>query len=265
MTKVTLNEMFDNLLHIWNKRGFWNSQMKPFIYGVVNGVHVINLIETEKKLQEVALQLKELSDSGKKILFVATKIQSREAFKNLAEATGHYYVSEKWVPGLLTNFRTIKRRIASYIQLSQDNESGALEVLTKKEKAQKLLILEKLDKAYSWLKDMKKLPDAIFVSDWIYDIQALREANNLNIKSFAIFNTNGSLDLASNMIPANTNAVKSFEYISLVLKDILGTAKAAQKSTIKKLDQDTVSGDKKPATRKPRAKKEETTAETTAE
>ena len=262
MTKVTLNEMFDNLLHIWNKRGFWNSQMRPFIYGVVNGVHVINLIETEKKLQEVALQLKELSDSGKKILFVATKIQSREAFKNLAEATGHYYVSEKWVPGLLTNFRTIKRRIASYIQLSDDNNNGNLDVLTKKEKAQRLLELEKLEKAYSWLKDMKKLPDAIFVSDWIYDKQALKEAQNLKITSFAIFNTNGSLDLATNMIPANTNAVKSFEYIASVLKTHLGDAKTQKKATFKKVEQDVVSGEKK-ATRKPRVKKEEATVEAT--
>jgi small subunit ribosomal protein S2 len=94
-------------------------------------------------------ELSELSASGKKVLFVATKIQSRDAFKKLAEETGHYYVSEKWVPGLLTNFRTIRKRINSYLELLRDSESGALDILTKKEKASKMLELEKLDKAYS--------------------------------------------------------------------------------------------------------------------
>lgn len=255
MTKASLNKMFENLLHIWNKKGFWNSQMRPFIYGSVNWVHVINLLETEKKLKEVKTQLQEISDSGKKILFVATKIQSSESFKKLAESTGHYYVTEKWVPGLLTNFRTIKRRIGTYIKLAEDKERGAFEVLTKKEKAAKLLELEKLEKAYSWLKGMKKLPSAIFVSDWIYDIQAIKEANVLKIKSFAIFNTNGSLDLATNMIPANTNAVKSFEYLASELKKALGTAKTEKKATVKKVDQNKVSGEKK-ATKT--TKKEET-------
>lgn len=123
--------------------------MRPYIYGSVNGIHVINLLKTAQKLEEVKAELKELTSSGKKVLIVATKIQSRDAFKALAEETGSYYVCEKWVPGLLTNFKTIRKRIGSYLQLLSDSQSGAFDVLTKKEKATRMLELEKLDKAYS--------------------------------------------------------------------------------------------------------------------
>lgn len=261
MEKNVLNSMFDNLLHIWNKTNFWNAKMKSSIYWSVNWIHVINLLSTWAKLEAVKSELKDLSESGKKILFVATKIQSRDAFKKLAEETGHFYVCEKWVPGLLTNFKTIRKRINSYIQLVEDVQTGALEVLTKKEKASKLLELEKLEKAYSWLKEMKKLPDVVFTSDWIYEKQSLREAEILNIKSFAIFNTNGDVDLVSNYIPANTNSVKSFEYLSQEIKNCLGAFKVAKKATIKVVDQTKVSGEKSKTTEK--KSKEEILEETT--
>ncbi len=123
MDRKLLNEMFKNLLHIGNKSNYRNPKMKKYIYGTVNGIHVINLLETVKKLEEVKAELKDLHSKGKKILFVATKLQSRDAYVSLAEETGHYYVSEKWVPGLLTNFKTIKKRIATYIKLLKDYET----------------------------------------------------------------------------------------------------------------------------------------------
>ncbi len=256
MEKNTLNSMFDNLLHIWNKTNFWNAKMKPYIYGSVNGIHVINLLKTAEKLEEVKTELKDLTSQGKKVLIVATKIQSRDAFKKLATETWSYYVCDKWVPGLLTNFKTIKRRIAQYLQLLQDSQNWGFDVLTKKEKASKMLILEKLDKAYSGLKDLKKLPDVILASDGIYERQALKEASNLNIKTFAIFNTNWDRDLVNNFIPANTNSTKSFDYLA---SDLLGSFVKASttqtKATIKKVEQDEVSWAKK-TTKKPTAKKE---------
>jgi len=135
MDKKLLNSMFENLLHIGNKTNYWNPKMKNYIYGSVNGIHVIDLTKTVVKLDEVKAELKELHSQGKKILFVATKLQSRDAYVKLAEETGHFYVSEKWVPGLLTNFKTIKRRIATYLKLLKDSESGAFDILTKKEAA----------------------------------------------------------------------------------------------------------------------------------
>ncbi|MDR2640598.1 MAG: 30S ribosomal protein S2 [Candidatus Peribacteria bacterium] len=98
MEKDVLNSMFENLIHIGNKTNFWNPKMKDYIYGSVNGIHVINLIKTQEKLDEVKGELKELHESGKKILFVGTKLQAKDAIAKLASQSGHYYVTEKWVP-----------------------------------------------------------------------------------------------------------------------------------------------------------------------
>lgn len=221
MEKKVLNEMFDNLLHIGNKSNYWNSKMKDYIYGSVNWVHVINLIETAKKLEEVKTELKDLATQGKKILFVATKLQARDSFEKLATETGHYYVTEKWVPWLLTNFKTIKWRIATYLKLLRDFENGAFDMLSKKEKAAKKLELEKLDKWFKWLKEMKKVPEVVFVVDGIYEQQAIKEANTLKLDVFAIFNTNGDDTVVSNLIPANTNSVKSIEFLANSLTEVL--------------------------------------------
>jgi len=251
MDKKTLNSMFDNLLHIGNKKNYWNPNMKNYIFGSVNGIHVINLIETAKKLDEVKAQLKELHANGKKILFVATKLQSRDAYVELAKETGHYYVSEKWVPGLLTNFKTIKVRIATYLKLLKDSESGAFDVLTKKEAAAKMLELEKLDKAFKWLKEMKKVPDVLFVIDGAFEAQALREANSLKLPSLAVLNTNGDPDTVEAFIPANTNSVKSIDFIAAELASCLSGVKAVSKAVPRKLT------DKKAAPKKAPVKKTE--------
>ena len=237
--------------------------MKNYIFGSVNGIHVINLTETSKKLDEVKAELKALHADGKKILFVATKLQSRDAYVELAKETGHYYVSEKWVPGLLTNFKTIKRRIATYLKLLKDSESGAFDILTKKEAAAKILELEKLDRAFKWLKEMKKTPDVLFVVDGIYEAQAVREANSLNLTSFAIMNTNGDDTSVTNMIPANTNSVKSTEFIAGVLKTELAwvKVKAATAGRVQKMAPKKVSGETKAPVKKEVVKKVEKTEE----
>ena len=233
--------------------------MKSYIYGTVNGIHVINLTKTVSKIEEVKVELKKLHTEGKKILFVSTKLQARDSFSELAAQSGHYYVSEKWVPGLLTNFKTIKRRIATYIQLSKDLDAGAFDVLTKKEKAAKMLEHEKLDRAYKGVKEMKRNPDVVFVIDGIFEEQALREANALNLTTFAILNTNGDDTLVSNCIPANTNAVKSIEYIASELKECLsGAVNAAPKSgKVRRVTDTKVSGAKKTPAAKPTVVKKE--------
>lgn len=124
MDKKILTEMFDNLLHIGNKTNYWNPQMKSFIYGSSNGVHIIDLTKSLTCIEEVKDKLAGYHTEGKKVLFVATKLQARGAFATLATQTGNYFVSEKWVPGLLTNFKTIKKRIATYLKLLRDSENG---------------------------------------------------------------------------------------------------------------------------------------------
>lgn len=225
MDKKILNAMFDNLLHIGNKTNYWSPKMKSYIYGAVNGIHVFNLVETGKKIADVKTALADLAAEGNKILFVSTKLQARDAFAQLAQDTGHYYVSEKWVPGLLTNFKTIKVRISTYLKLAKDSETGALDILTKKEKANKLLELEKLDRAFKGVKDMKMVPKVIFVVDGVFEKQAVKEANSLGIKIFAISNTNGDDAVVTDLIPANTNSVKSLEYLASELKSVLKDVK----------------------------------------
>ncbi len=214
MDKKKLTEMFENLLHIGNKTNYWYPTMKSFIYGSSNGVHIIDLTQTATQLEKVKSILSEAHTSWKKILFVATKLQSRTAFSELAEKSGHYYVTEKWVPGLLTNFKTIKRRIATYIKLEKEAENGNFEILTKKEKATKLLELDKLDKAFKWVKNMKKTPDIIFVVDAAYEEQAAKEAKSLRLPVYGICNTNSDPYALNEAIPANTNSVKSLDYLA---------------------------------------------------
>lgn len=236
MEKEQLNLMFDNLLHIGNKTNYWNSKMRDYIYWSVNWVHVINLLKTSEKLEEVKKELKELATEGKKILFVATKLQARDAFQKLATDTWNYYVTEKWVPWLLTNFKTIKQRIWTYLKLSKDYETWVLDMLTKKEKAAKLLELEKLEKSFKWLKDMKKIPEIIFVVDGIYERLAIKEANILKLDVYAIFNTNWDDTIVKNIIPANTNSVKSLDFLAKSLSEVLIGIKP--KKVPMKLEQD---------------------------
>jgi len=250
MDKKILNSMFENLLHIGNKTNYWSPKMKNYIYGSVNGIHVFNLIKTSTELEKAKTAIKKAASEGKKILFVATKLQARDAFSKLAIETGNFYVTEKWVPGLLTNFKTIKKRIATYLKLLKDSETGAFDVLTKKETAAKMLELEKLDKAFKWLKEMKKVPEILFVVDGAFEAQALREANSLKLPSLAVLNTNGDPDTVEAFIPANTNSVKSIEFIAKELKSCLSGVKATSKAVPRKLT------DKKPAI-KPAVKEEE--------
>lgn len=261
MEKTTLNSMFENLLHIGNKANYWNPRMKRYIYGSVNGIHVINLTKTVEKIEEVKAELKELHTSGKKILFVGTKLQARDAIAKMASESGHFYVTEKWVPGLLTNFKTIKKRIATYMQLDKDLNSGAFDMLTKKEKASKMLELDKLTRAFAWVKDMKKIPDVVFVIDGVFEAQAIREANQLKLLSYAVLNTNGDDTFLTNCIPANTNSVKSIDYITEALKESLsGKAKVvsaegteAPVKKVRKVSETKVSWEKKaPAKRAPK-------------
>ncbi|MCD5380419.1 30S ribosomal protein S2 [Candidatus Gracilibacteria bacterium] len=259
MDKKELNSMFENLLHIGNKTNHWNPKMKEYIYGSSNGVHVFNLIKTASQITAVKAELSELAKQGKKVLFVSTKLQARDAFSTLAVETNNYFVNEKWVPGLLTNFKTIKKRISTYLQLLKESSNGSLDMLTKKEKAYKLLELEKLDRAFKGVKEMKRLPDVVFVVDGGYELQAVKEAKSLSLPCYALANTNTDPDLVTNLIPANTNSIKSIEYIAAELKGVVKSSGAPVKGGgFKKMEH------KKPlakAAAKPAAKKEEKAVE----
>lgn len=223
-----LKDMLDHAVHIGHKRQFWSAKMRDYIYGIQNNVHVFDLYKTETRLTEVKKALEEANAKGKIVLIVGTKLQARDTIKDIAEETGNFYINTKWVPGLLTNFPTIKKRIAAYNQIEKDLETGALEVLTKKEKASKLKELDKLSKAYSGIKELKKTPDLLLVIDGHYESLALEEARILKIPTYALLGSTGDIDRCSDFVPCNVNSIKSIKFILDYLKSGIKRAKKAE-------------------------------------
>lgn len=253
-TKKLVNEMMQNIVHIGNKASFWNPKMREFIYGSSSWVHVFDLDKTAQKLEEAKKAVAEMSAEGKTVLFVSTKIQARKTISTIAEETGHAFVADKWVPGLLTNFKTIKKRIATYQKLKKDAENGAFDVLTKKEKAAKLLELSKLDTAYRGLVNMRRTPDAIFVVDGKFEGQAIKEAKKMKTKIFGIANTNADPDILDYIVPANTNSFKSIKFIMDYIKADMPARKVQERTATNKGARKMTQRDSKKA---PVAKKEE--------
>lgn len=228
MSDTLIKDMLDNAVHISNKRQYWSPKMRDYIYGVQNGIHVFDLYKTEKKLEELKETLTKLSETWKEILIVGTKLQARGLVKELAISTGHHYVNDKWVPGLLTNFSTLKKRITTYNKLEKDLETWVLDMLSKKEKAIKIKELEKLRKAYEGLKELRKAPDAVFVIDGHYEWLALTESAKLKIPSYALLGSTGDIDSCTNFVPCNVNSIKAIKFIFDYIRPILTRKKIAK-------------------------------------
>jgi small subunit ribosomal protein S2 len=223
-----IKDMLDHAVHIGHKRQFWSAKMRDYIYGIQNNIHVFDLYKTEVRITEVKKALEEANSKGKVVLIVGTKLQARDIVRTTAEETGNYYINTKWVPGLLTNFPTIKKRIAAYNQIEKDLETGALEMLTKKEKASKLKELDKLRKAYEGIKDIKKTPDLLIVVDGHYESLALEEARTLSIPTYALLGSTGDIDHCSDFIPCNVNSIKSIKFVLDYLKTAIKRAKKTE-------------------------------------
>lgn len=220
-----VKDMLANAVHIGHKRQYWSAKMRDYIYGTQNHTHVFDLSKTATRLEAVKAALADLSSKGKSVLIVGTKLQARDLVREVATATNCYYIDSKWVPGLLTNFPTIKRRIATYNKIEKDLEDGALDTLTKKEKSQKLKELEKLRKAYQGIKDLKRTPDAVLVVDGYYELLALTEAKKLKLPTYALLGSTGDIDNTTDFVPCNVNSIKSLKFVLEYLKPALFRAK----------------------------------------
>lgn len=205
--------MLHNAVHIGSDTKHWSPAMKPYIHGQQNGIHVFDLTKTEAHLAETKAALEEFCKSGKELLIVGTKVQTQKIASDLAEKTGHSSVTAVWVPGLLTNYNTIKRQVREYNKIMKDIETGEINRLSKKEKAMVMTRLTRLKKRYEGIKEMKKAPDGIFVIDGHYELQAIKEANVLGTTVFAILGTTGQPKLCDHFIPANVNNLKSLNFI----------------------------------------------------
>jgi len=220
--QITMQDLLEAGCHFGHRTQKWNPKMKKFIYGSKAGIHIIDLEQTAHALNRALGFLKRIVSEGQTVLFVSTKSQTTNILPEKALACGMPYVSTRWLGGLLTNFSTIKRRIKHYRDLEEARDTGALEKYTKKEIILFERELAKLDRLFKGVKELKALPDAIFVADPLRDELAVKEANILGIPLIAICDTNSDPGLIDYPIPANDDAVKSLELIISLVSSVVG-------------------------------------------
>ncbi len=214
MSVISMKQLLEAGVHFGHQTRRWNPKMAEYIYTERNGIYIINLQKTVKKIEEAYSFVKEIAENGEDILFVGTKKQAQESIKEEAERIGMYYVNARWLGGMLTNFKTIQKRIARLNQLRKMEEDGTFELLPKKEVGKLKLEIEKLDKYLGGIKDMKKLPGAMFIVDPRKERIAVAEAKKLNIPIVAIVDTNCDPDEVDYVIPGNDDAIRAVKLIS---------------------------------------------------
>ena len=201
-------------VHFGHQTRRWNPKMAPYIYTERNGIYIIDLQKTVKKLEEAYNFVRTLAENGQTILFVGTKKQAADAVKEEASRVGMYYVNARWLGGMLTNFKTMRTRIDRLAQLKKMQEDGTFDMLPKKEVMKLLGEMEKLEKYLGGVKEMKKLPGALFVVDPRKEHNAIAEARKLHIPIVAIVDTNCDPDEIDYVIPANDDAIRAIRLIS---------------------------------------------------
>ena len=214
MAVVSMKQLLEAGVHFGHQTRRWNPKMAEYIYMERNGIYIIDLAKTVKKLEEAYDFVRTLSENGQSILFVGTKKQAQEAVKEEAERVGMYYVNARWLGGMLTNFKTMRTRVERLAQLKKMQEDGTFDMLPKKEVMKLMGDMEKLEKYLGGVKDMKKLPGALFVIDPRKEHNAIAEARKLHIPIVAIVDTNCDPDEVDYVIPGNDDAIRAIRLIS---------------------------------------------------
>jgi small subunit ribosomal protein S2 len=219
MAVVTLAELLEAGVHFGHQARRWNPKMFPYIYAERNGIHIIDLVQTAQLLTNACEFVRKASQEGKRFLFVGTKRQAASVICQEAERCGAYYINQRWLGGILTNWFTIKTRVERLKDLEQKEESGYLDQLPKKEAASLRRELEKLRKNLNGIKNMKRLPDLVVIVDQKRESTAIQECIKLNIPVISILDTNCDPDLTDIPIPANDDAIRSIKLILGKLAD----------------------------------------------
>ncbi|AAD35844.1 30S ribosomal protein S2 [Thermotoga maritima MSB8] len=219
MPVVTMKQLLEAGVHFGHRTRRWNPKMAPYIYTERKGIYIIDLQKTQQLLEEAYYFVREKASEGATILFVGTKKQAQGVIKAEAERCGAFYVNNRWLGGLLTNFKTIRSRIDKLIELEEMEQSGKLEELPKKEQSRIRRVLEKLRKNLGGLKEMRRLPDIIYIVDPRKEKIAVAEANKLGIPIVAIVDTNCDPDPIDYVIPGNDDAIRSIKLITSVIAD----------------------------------------------
>lgn len=241
MPVASMIELLEAGVHFGHQTQRWNPKMKPYIYGARNGIYVLDLRKTTELLDKAYDVVREYAAKNKNILFVGTKKQAAEVVAEEANRAGAYYINRRWLGGMLTNFETIRSRVGKLRELEEFIESGHIEKLPKKEVAQLQRQLGKLSKTLGGIKEMRGLPDLIFVVDQKKELIAIKEANKLNIPVICLADTNADPDNVDFVIPGNDDAIRSIKLVASKLADAvlegkqLKENKAAETSKIEKI------------------------------
>jgi len=228
MKDISLKEMVKNAVHFGHPTHKWNPKIKPFLFGNRHGIHIFDLKKTAHRLVAALEFLATCTRNHKTILFVGTKQQCRSLLQDIKAESGMPIVTDKWIPGLLTNFNTMKQRIKYFKQLKDDDASGALSKYTKKEHTKLRKKIQDMSVSLSGVEDMSETPDIMFVADIVRDHIAVTEARRLKIPVVAIVDSNGDPDLIDYPIPANDDAVKSLTYILDFVKEVVKSKKESE-------------------------------------
>ncbi|MFC2767333.1 MAG: 30S ribosomal protein S2 [Mitsuokella sp.] len=219
MSVISMKQLLEAGVHFGHQTRRWNPKMAKYIFTERNGIYIIDLQKTVRKVDEAYAFLRSVAESGKSILFVGTKKQAQEAIREEATRANMFYVNERWLGGMLTNFQTIQKRVSRLKELEQMEADGTFDVLTKKEVQILRHEMEKLEKYLGGIKEMKKLPGALFVVDPRKERIAVAEARKLHIPIVAIVDTNCDPDEIDYVIPGNDDAIRAVKLLTGSMAD----------------------------------------------
>ena len=219
MSVISMKQLLEAGVHFGHQTRRWNPKMAPYIFTERNGIYIIDLQKTVKKVDEAYNFLRDVAESGETILFVGTKKQAQEAVKDEAIRSGMFYVNERWLGGMLTNFQTIQKRIKRLCELEEMEENGTFEVLGKKEVLSLRHEMERLQKFLGGIKTMNKLPGALFIIDPRKERIAVAEAHKLGIPIVATVDTNCDPDEIDYVIPSNDDAIRAVKLLTARMAD----------------------------------------------
>ncbi|MBK3494361.1 30S ribosomal protein S2 [Viridibacillus sp. YIM B01967] len=228
MSVISMKQLLEAGVHFGHQTRRWNPKMKKYIFVERNGIYIIDLQKTVKKLEEAYDFMRQVGADGGKVLFVGTKKQAQEAIKDEAERSGNYYINQRWLGGTLTNFGTIQKRVARMKQIEKMEEDGTFAVLPKKEVVQLKKQHERLVKFLGGIRDMQGVPDVMFVVDPRKERIAVAEARKLNIPLVGIVDTNCDPDEIDYVIPANDDAIRAVKLLTAKMADALIESKQGE-------------------------------------
>lgn len=220
---VSMKDMLEAGVHFGHQKSRWNPKMAPYIFTERNGVHIFDLAKTEEGLKEASAFVRSIASNGGSILFVGTKKQAQAIVKEAAEKAGMPYITERWMGGMLTNFSTMQSQVRNLKKIVEKIEKN--DFATKKQLIMAQKQVEKVESVLGGVKEMKKLPDAVFVVDVVRESNAITEARKLNIPVIAIVDTNANPDLIDYVVPGNDDAVKSIQTLVGEIQDVISSNK----------------------------------------